>query len=338
MEQASWEFKRILYLIALWSFLFLFIPGMAAGEETPVPNTSIQWKCQFKTAIVADYYPYTFVNKTGVPDGFSIDLVKAITKVMGMDLEIKVDTWQRAMRDLETGEIDLLPMMAYSKERDKVFDFSAPHTIAFDAFFTRKDNKRINSIEDLKGQTIIVMKGDQAHDYLRSSGFVDSEHLILVDSLPEALRLLSSGKGDAALMPKLVGLSVMNNLNLTNLTQSSVIVESYNRPFSFAVKEGNQLLLERLSQGLSIVKKTGQYREIYDKWFGALEPKELTLKSVLKYIVGMLLALLLIGSAFALWSFSLRKQVALQTKKLSDEIVKRKRTEEALRESEKNIV
>ncbi|MCX5883817.1 MAG: transporter substrate-binding domain-containing protein, partial [Deltaproteobacteria bacterium] len=234
-------------------------------------------------------------------------------------------------------EIDLLPMMAYSKERDKVFDFSAPHTVAFDAFFTRKDSKRINAIEDLKGQTVIVMKGDQAHDYLRSSGFVDSEHLILIDSLPEALRLLSSGKGDAALMPKLVGLSVMTDLNLTNLTQSPVVVESYNRPFSFAVKDGNQLLLERLNQGLSIVNKTGQYREIYDKWFGALEPKELSLKSVLKYIVGMLLALILIGSAFALWSFSLRKQVVLRTKKLSDEIVERKLAEEALRNSETTL-
>ncbi|MCX5883121.1 MAG: transporter substrate-binding domain-containing protein, partial [Deltaproteobacteria bacterium] len=92
MKPALWELKRMRYLIVLLSFLFLFIPGMAAGEETPVPNTSIQWKNQLKTLIVADYYPYTFVNKEGVPDGFSVDLVNAVVKVMGMDLEIKVDT------------------------------------------------------------------------------------------------------------------------------------------------------------------------------------------------------------------------------------------------------
>ena len=176
------------------------------------------------------------------------------------------------------------------------------------------------------------MKGDQAHDYLRSSDFVDSEHIILVDSLPEALRLLSSEKGDAALMPKLVGLTLMNDLNLTNLTQSPVVVESYNRPFSFAVKGGDLLLLERLNQGLSIVKKTGQYREIYDKWFGALEPKELSLKSVLKYIVGALLALLLTGSVFAMWTFSLRKQVVSRTKELADEIIERKNAEMRFRQ------
>ena len=331
MKTSSRELKRVCYLIVFWLFLLHFIPGMAAGEETTVPNTSTLLKSRLKTVIVADYYPYTFVNKEGVPDGFSVDLANAVAKVMGMDLEIKIDTWERATRRLETGEIDFLPMMAYSKERDKVFDFSMPHTIAFDAFFTRKGSKRINSMEELKGQTVIVMKGDQAHNYLLSSGFVDSEHIILIDSLPEALRLLSSEKGDAALMPELVGLTLTNDLNLTNLTQSPVVVESYNRPFCFAVKDGNLLLLEQLNQGLSIVKKTGQYREIYDKWFGALEPKELSLKSVLKYIVGALLALLLIGSAFVLWSFSLRKQVTLRTKKLTEEIIERKNAEKLFR-------
>jgi PAS domain S-box-containing protein len=331
MKPVSRELKSICYLIVLKLFLFLFIPGMVGGEEAQVFKSSVQQKSQLKTIIVADYYPYTFVNKEGVPDGFSVDLIKAVAKVMGMDLEINVDTWEQAIRSLKAGEIDLLPMMAYSTERDKIFDFSVSHTIAFDAFFTRNDSKRLNTIEDLKGQTVIVMKGDQAHDYLLSSGLVDSAHLILINSLPEALRLLASGKADAALMPKLVGLTLMKDLNLTNLAQSPIVVESYNRPFSFAVNEGNMLLLERLGQGLSIIKKSGQYREIYDKWFGALEPKELSLKSVLQYIVGVFLALLLIGSAFALWSFSLRKEVALRTKKLADEIVERKQAEEELR-------
>jgi len=319
-------------IVLLRLFLLIFIPTMVGGEETPVPNSSIQRKNQLKSVIVDDYYPYTFVNKEGVPDGFSVDLVKAVTKVMGMYLEIKVDTWERAIQKLETGEIDFLPKMSYSKERDKFFDFSAPHTIAFDALFVRKDSKRIDTIEDIKNNTVIVIKDDLAHDYLRSSGLVDSESLILIDSLPEALRLLSSGKGDVALMPKLVGLTLVKDMNLTNLTQSPVVVESYSRHYSFAVKEGNLLLLERLGQGLSIVKKTDQYREIYDKWFGTLEPKELTLKPVLKYIVGLLLAFLLIGSAFALWTFSLRKQVASRTKELSDEIIERKKAEMRFRQ------
>ena len=36
----------------------------------------------------------------------------------------------------------------------------------------------------------------------------------------------------------------------------------------------NLVLLERLSQGLRIVKETGKYKAIYEKWFGALETPE----------------------------------------------------------------
>jgi len=246
-----------------------------------------------------------------------------------------VDTWDLARNALKDGNIDVLPMMAYSKERDQQFDFSVPHTIAYDAFFTRKDAGKIRSLDDLQGKKIIVMKDDQAHDYLRSTGLVGPEQLILIDSLPDALRLLSSGKGDAALMPKLVGLIIVKNLKLSNLELSPIVIDAYKRPFSFAVVEGNRSLLERLSQGLSIVKASDQYSNIYKKWFGALEPSGLSLRTILKYIGGMILAFTMIGSVLLLWSFSLRRQVALRTRALEEEIVERKHAEEELLESEK---
>lgn len=304
--------------------------GQSAVNGMPIPKKRV------KTIIVDDYHPYTFVNKNGVPDGFSVDLMKDVTRVMGLELEIRVDTWERAVRALKAGEIDFLPMMAYSGERDRLFDFSAPHTIAYDAFFTRKGSGEIKSLDDLQGKTIIVMEGDQAHDYLLSAGLTEPAKLVLIHGLSDALRLLASGRGDAALMPKLVGLVVVKNLDLTNIDPSPVVIEAYNRPFSFAVREGNQPLLERLTQGLSIVKTSDQYSAIYTKWFGTLEPKSLTLRATLKYVIGVIVALTLIGSILLLWSFSLRKQVALRTKTLEGEITERKRIEHELRKSREN--
>jgi ABC-type amino acid transport substrate-binding protein len=148
------------------------------GEQPDVSNTPIQKKF-LKTIIVDDYYPYTFVNQNGDPDGFSVDLIRAIAREMGLELKIDVDTWDKARNALKDGDIDVLPMMAYSKERDQVFDFSVPHTIAYDAFFTRKNGSKILSLDDLHGKQIIVMKGDQAHDYLLSTELIGPEQLIL---------------------------------------------------------------------------------------------------------------------------------------------------------------
>ncbi len=286
-----------------------------------------------KTIIVGNYYPYTFVNDNGIPDGFSVEIAKACARVMDRKLEIKVDTWENATKALTNGTIDLLPMMAASPERDKSFDFSVPHTIAYDAVFLRSGSQKIRSLNDLVGKTVIVMNKDAAHDYLLSSGMAARMNLVLIDSLPDALRALAAGKGDAALMPKLVGLLVIKKLNLTNLDPSPTVIEGYNRPFCFAVKDGNQALLERLSQGLSIIKSTGQYQEIYKKWFGTVEPPGLSRKTIIKYIALSAAVFLIIALGLILWTLSLRKQVALRTEKLATEIQDRKRAEEALQES-----
>jgi PAS domain S-box-containing protein len=272
------------------------------------------------TLIVDNYYPYTFMNDQGHADGFCVDLVRAVVQVVGLEIDIQAGTWDQARAALETGKIDLLPMMAYSEERARVFDFSAPHTISFDAVFVVKGRHRIQSLIDLADKTIIVMKNDAAHDYLISRGITLPEKLVLTDSLPEALRLLDLGKGEAALMPKLVGLLHMKHMGLVNLDPSPVVVDNYQRRFSFAVKKGDKLLLHRLSEGLSIVKAAGTLDQIHQKWFALVEPAPIALQPVLKYILSVFAALMLIAVIFIVWSLSLRKQVALRTKKLEQEI------------------
>ncbi|MGK5093832.1 transporter substrate-binding domain-containing protein [Deltaproteobacteria bacterium TL4] len=323
--------RKYVFLLAAFT---LSIPSILFSQPTDDEKNGSLPVRLVKTIIVDNYYPYTFVNAKGNPDGFSLDLAKAVAKVMGLNLEITANSWDQAQKALKAGIINFLPMMAYSKERDKIFDFSTPHTIAYDAFFTRKNHISIESIEDLKGKKVIVMKHDQAHDYLLSSSMIKYIDLKFIDNLPDALRLLSSGEVDAALMPKLVGLIHIRDLNLNNLEPSPLIVEEYNRPFSFAVKKGNQELLGKLSFGLSILKATGQYNQLYNKWFGTLEPKGLSLKEVLKYIIGVMLVFALIGILLILWTFSLKKQVAIKTESLQDEIYVRKRAEERLKMQE----
>lgn len=292
---------------------------------------------RLSTVIVDNYYPYTFMNRENVPDGFSVDLVKAAAKVMGLEIDIRVDTWERAMAALQSGRIDLLPMMAYSRKRDKIFDFSEPHTISYDAIFVPKGRPHFKSLMELKGKKVIVMKDDVGQDFLISKGFSTPSDLILTESLPESLRLLALGKGDAALMPKLVGLIHMKKLGLSNLDESPETIDDYKRSFSFAVREGDKELLDRLSQGLSIVKATGEYDQIHRKWFGIVEPEVVTLRSALKFILPGLAVILVLALALALWSISLKRLVSMRTAELELEIAERKRTEEELRASEARL-
>ncbi|MEI6704086.1 MAG: transporter substrate-binding domain-containing protein, partial [Deltaproteobacteria bacterium] len=129
---------------------------------------------RLKTIIVNNYHPYTFMNNKGEPDGFSVEIARAVAKVMDLELEIRADRWDLAIKELEAGSIDLLPMMAYTAERDKTFDFSVPHTIAFDAIFHKKGATGLGTLKELSGKTVIVMNRDIAHSYLISSGLSKS--------------------------------------------------------------------------------------------------------------------------------------------------------------------
>ncbi len=289
---------------------------------------------QLQTIIVDNYQPYTFQNEKGEADGFSVDIVKAVSKVMDIDLKIRADTWQQAMKELEQGTIDLLPMMAYSLERDKLFDFSVPHTIAYDTIFFKTGRADISSVKDLAGKNVVVMNKDVAHSYLLSSGLSETLHIQLVDTLPEALRFISSGQFDAAIMPKLVGMVTAKRLNLTNVDHSAHLIDGYNRPFSFAVKNGNQQLLEKLNQGMNIIKHTGEYDAIYLKWFGTLENPQIDWRWAMR--IGAVLVLCLV--VFAVWNFLLKQQVNVKTRSLAAEIDKRKANEKALQISETRLL
>jgi ABC-type amino acid transport substrate-binding protein/CheY-like chemotaxis protein len=284
-SRPSVSIKRSRPVITIVVAVLICVFSVATSQAIdPLDKGQAPARRTLKTIIVDDDYPDTFMNERRSPDGFSVEVIKAVAKAKDLDLEIHPGTWEEATKELESGTIDLLPMMAYSVERDKKFDFSVPHTIAYDAIFQRKGDKSFGSLTDLSGKTVIVMNKDAAHDDLLSSGLSKTMRLQLVDSLPEALRQLSSGKGDAAIMPKLVGILTLKKRNLSNIDASPPVIESYTRPFSFAVKDGNQELLERLNQGLGIIKSTGQYDAISKKWIGALEGPHVHWKSVLQLL------------------------------------------------------
>ena len=313
----------LLLLIILVSHLLV---AAAIASETNFKGVANPGQ-KLKTIIGNDYYPYTFLNDKGVPDGFSVEIARAVATAMALELEIRADKWDQAMKELETGRIDLIPMMAYTPERDKIFDFSVPYAIGYDAIFIKKGKTGLRSLKDLSGKTVIVMNNDAAHSYLLRSGLSKKMSLKLVDSLPEALKQLAAGKGDAAIMPKLVGMITVKDLKLYDIEPSPLLIYEYNRPFSFAVKQGNQALIERLNQGLNIIKSTGQYDTINKKWFGALEDPHFHREIFIKY--GAAVVLVLFG--FIVWNMLLKRQVKSKTAHLEAEISQRIKNEERFR-------
>jgi len=271
--------------------------------------------------------PYEYLNEKNEPEGYVVDVMRAVAKAAHIRIDIQLQSWSNARFALENRKIDILEGMFYSRERDKVFDYSDPHTTVSHTIFVRTDNTAIQSPKDLVGKSVIVQKDDIMHDYLLNRKF-DCK-IVTVENPEQALDLLASGKHDCALIAEMQGLYYLNLKKITNLTVAGA--SFYNVRYCFAVAEGDSILLKRLDGGLKIIKSTGEYYMIYDHWFGKADISKL--KMTLFYILiaaFVLMSATLFGTH--VWTSTLRTKVKKATEDLTKEIVERKKIEGKLAE------
>ncbi len=271
-----------------------------------------------------DYPPYQLLDKDLNPTGFSIDLLKAIAQTMGLNIKIELGQWDQVRTELEQGKVDGLAAMSPSLERSKVVNFSTSYVSLIYTLFIRKESE-IKSVEDLINKQIIVVKGDIMHDYLRSNQI--TKYIIPVKDYQTALRLLSAGEYDCVIIPKLLGQFSINEFNLTNIKPVGSTIQLVD--LAFAVNKDKPELLAQINDGLQILKSTGEYEQIYSKWFGFYEKSDIRTQ-VFRIIIWLLVPLLILLITILFWSWTLRKQVALKTSELQNELNERKKTEQQL--------
>lgn len=267
-----------------------------------------------------DFPPYALTDSDGQADGFSVELLRAVAEAMDLRVSIRTGEWSTVWEALKRGEIDALPLVARSAERAEYAEFTVPHTVTYDSFFVRNGSPSLTSLAEAEGKEIIVMRGDAAHEELVRHGFHGRP--ILVASIPEAMRLLASGRHHAVLVSKLIGHMVLRDTKLDGVILSGPPLREYRREFAFAVRKGSAALKDRLEQGIAIVKATGRYEEIHQKWLGVLEPPEFEIET-LAWWLGIPSGIALVILA---WALSLRREIRL-----------RRQHEQALRESEERL-
>ena len=89
----------MMQLIKYGLFLMLVLSLSAIPLNVRAKDSPIK----VKTIIVNNYHPYTFMNDKGGPDGFSVEIARAVTRAMDLELDIRPDKWDQAMKEIEEG-------------------------------------------------------------------------------------------------------------------------------------------------------------------------------------------------------------------------------------------
>lgn len=298
--------KLIFNFLLIWAITFLVVP--AIGSEGP--NNSKQ------KIIVGgdyDYKPFTYLDNAGQPKGFDVDIIKYIADEYNIELEFRFTKWDQALENLEKGEVDVLLSVLYTDQRDTVFDYTIPYNEDYYGIFVRGDS-RVNDVSDLSQKQIIALEGDASITrFIKPMALF--KNTTTVESLPEAIRLLSEGKGDAVLAPYSIGMEAIENLDIQNVKVEGPSIMPI--LYRFAVKEGNPQLLSILNDGIDHVKVSGEKEKLIKKW-DFHKRNEVSLKKVISYVGIGLIPLLLIIAVLILWTKTLKRSVAKQTKILQE--------------------
>jgi len=114
-------------------------PTRAIDPGFTLPRTGRSERPAIDRRIIARgdhaYAPFEFVDEAGNNSGFNIDLLLRVGAIMDLDIQINLGPWDEVRGQLERGEIDMLPGMYKTPQRELLVDFTIPHFISSSGIF-----------------------------------------------------------------------------------------------------------------------------------------------------------------------------------------------------------
>ncbi len=270
------------FIIFLFSTIFSCVfPTVSRGEDSTKQIISARGD--------RAYPPFEFINEKGEPDGFNVELFKAIMKELDLEYNLQLIRWEEAMKLLKENKIDAITGMAYSPSRARIYNFSSPHSYLYQNMICRRDHP-VNSLEALENKEVILQNFEISTDIILSSGI--NCNIILTDNIYEGLKLLSEGKHDAAICGDIIAKYIIGKYKFKNLEIRYLpSIKPVN--YGFATNINNPRLRTMLNIGMEKLKENGTYSRIYNKWFS--DDRKQDISSPVYIIIAVLAAIILIS-------------------------------------------
>ncbi len=212
----------------------------------------------------ATWPPMEFVNKDKQIVGFDIDLIKAVAKEAGFEVEIKNTAWDGIFAGLATNKYDaVISSVTITEKRKKTMEFSTPYVNAGQIIVVKKELNGLDKLAQFSGKKIGAQIG--------TTGAIEvakdkSMTLKTYDEIGLAIEDLANGRVDAVVCDS----PIAANYVLQNEKYSKVL-KIVGKPFTteeygVAVKKGNKAVLDMINAGLDKVIKKGINKELEKKW------------------------------------------------------------------------
>ncbi len=256
--------------------------------------------------------PKVFIRHDGTPAGFIVEIMNEIAAAEKWDAVYVFGTWEENLLRLRRGDLDLLLDVTHTADRSRFFDFnSVPVIESWLQVFTTK-NKKIESMKDLEGLRIAVLRSSHQHRYFDSgAGKRYGIRYTLVDcpDYQGTVDALRSGEADVIVADRFFYFSPQRG---DDIVPAPVIIDPLNILFAFPMG-GDRGLVAAVDRRLSSMKndpESAYYRILQKSLSMKLPP---VIPRYIFIVIGIIVAMALFLGVAA--SF-LRMRVAKKTREL----------------------
>lgn len=113
-------YRYLAVLLTVLAALVLVAVGTASAADAP--------RDRHRTIVVGgdrDYAPYEFIDQSGTPAGYNVELTRAIAEVMGITVEFRLGAWAEMFSALKSGRVDVLQGISWSEKRARHLELLA---------------------------------------------------------------------------------------------------------------------------------------------------------------------------------------------------------------------
>ena len=196
--------------------------------------------------------PYEYLDAAGQPQGFNVELVRALAATAGRGIEVRLGRWSEVVDRLTRGKIDLASM-GYAEDRARRYDFLAETWTARQSLLFPAGRAGVPTrLTDMAREIVAVEDGSLAHDLFRSLPDVSRPLLRPARTHVDAVKALLRGDATAVAGNALVLRVAMANLGTTDVVELPVKAASYH-------------LVTSKGRGQELAWITGALARLHDK-------------------------------------------------------------------------
>jgi polar amino acid transport system substrate-binding protein len=237
--------------------------GSAQGSSSKNALEAIQDRGTITIGSCLAEPPWGLINGEGAPDGFDVDLAKAVAKDLGVKLKTVEMTSASRIPSLQSGKVDVVSCsFTVNDERKQQIDFTDPTIVQGNSLAVPKGSP-IKTLADLTGKTVAVSKGGTSVAVTTAANPKAVQQPY--ESYSAAFLALKQHQADA-----MIDTSAVLDGSVAKDPSLKVVIDGKVGPtvnFALGVKKGERELLARLNKFIKQWHASKAGTALYTKWF-----------------------------------------------------------------------